>query len=322
MSSPHKKVVHYIEQYHLIEHGSTIVLGLSGGPDSIYLLHLLASLREPLDMRLVAAHLDHQWRPDSWKDVELCKAACELLDVPLIIGKASDFQHMVSYKGSQEEYGRALRRTFLQTVATQHEADRIALAHHSDDQEETFFIRLIRGTTLSGLIGMRSHLGMYIRPLLEIPKSDILAYLDKHGIKYIHDSTNESDHYLRNRLRQTVLPALHAVDDRFSMHFARTLHHLQDAEALLIHYTQETLKNISSPDHTINQKAFLSLHSALQKRVLMLWLIDQGLPFIPQETFLDEILRFIKHGKAPYHELHQTWALCQKDGWLSIEKKA
>ena len=151
----------------LIAESSKIILGLSGGPDSIYLLHKLASLRNTGTIKeLIAAHLDHEWRQDSAKDVAFCKQACKSLNVPFVSKKLSELN--LSFKGSPEEIGRNARRYFLEQIRTKHNADLIALGHHLQDQEETFFIRLIRGTSLSGLCAMWPKKGFYIRPLLQM----------------------------------------------------------------------------------------------------------------------------------------------------------
>ena len=114
--------------------------------------------------------------------------------------------------GSQEDRGRRLRRTFLEKIAKEHSADAIALGHHQDDQQETFFLRLIRGASITGLAGMKPRHGLYIRPLLDCKKESILTYLRTEGLSFLHDSTNEDDSFLRNGIRLNVLPALRSCD--------------------------------------------------------------------------------------------------------------
>src|SRR5579859_4278080 len=149
------RILEFTKNNHLIPDNHKIVVGLSGGPDSIFLLHLLADIRTQKNITLIAAHLDHQWRSNSAEDVIFCKKACDDLGIPFVSAQASDLSVAIKPNGSKEEVGRKLRRAFLESVAQQHNAHAIALAHHLQDQEETFLIRLIRGTTLSGLIGMR-----------------------------------------------------------------------------------------------------------------------------------------------------------------------
>ncbi len=136
-----KQIDAFIAQYNLLPAGSTVVLGLSGGPDSVFLLHLLADK----NIKLIAAHLDHEWRADSADDVTFCKKLAQKYNVPFITAKASELKRTFKWDGSQEQLGRAMRRHFFATVAAAHATDSIALAHHAQDQQETFFIRLMRG---------------------------------------------------------------------------------------------------------------------------------------------------------------------------------
>lgn len=200
---------------------------------------------------------------------------------------------------------------------------------------ETFFIRLMRGTTLSGLTCMKPIDGLYIRPLLEMSKNDIVGYLDTHKIPYLIDPTNESDEYLRNRIRLHVLPALQNADPRFTNNFFRTLEHLQQAEEVLDLATQENLQRCriapslttqadpiegSERDNNLEITALLSNPSYLIKRILLAWLIEHKVPFTPSDGFLNEMIRFIKQpATKKQHPLHEQWMLCKNNNVLAIQ---
>jgi len=313
------RIDEFIEKHHLIKPASTIVLGLSGGADSVFLLHLLHQKK----ISIVAAHLDHEWRTDSYKDVIFCKNMCDSLQIPFVHGKASDIAHDIKKNGSQEELGRKMRRIFLEAVAHQYNAQAIALAHHLNDQEETFFIRLIRSTTLTGLIGMRPKHGIYIRPLLEVTKQEIVTYLNEHNITYLQDPTNDSPIYLRNRIRP-VIQALHNCDERFDQNFLRTLYSLQTAESFLEQVTQETFNHLASMTNGAYQlhiPSLLKQNPYMLKRILLYWLILEGVPFVPSETFLNEIIRFLQQ-TSPEHRIHETWLLARTNDCVSITKQA
>ncbi len=160
----------YNEKKGLIHDGARIIIGLSGGPDSVFLLHALAQLRTTRKLFLVAAHLDHEWRTESAQDMQFCKTLAESYAIPFVAKKISQLSLSYKSNGSKEEYGRKARRFFFESLAQEYNADAIALAHHADDQQETFFIRLMRGATVSGLYGMKPKDGLYIRPLLSIKK--------------------------------------------------------------------------------------------------------------------------------------------------------
>lgn len=255
-----KRIEYFIGQHQLIGAGQTVIVGLSGGPDSVFLLHAMHQLLPILNIKLVAAHLDHGWRITSSHDVAFCKALCKKLGIEFISAHASEFAH-IKKNGSQEEYGRQLRRAFFNRV-TQQINDRdaveplIALAHHQDDQVETFFIRLIRGTGLQGLACMKPRHGNYIRPLLCVSKAEIVEFLTQHDINYLLDETNTSDVYLRNRIRSSVIPSLVAADKRFVASCLKSVEHLAEADDFIETLTAQALKEVrASPlmAHRIQQ---------------------------------------------------------------------
>lgn len=137
-------VAHFIAQHDLITPNRTIIVGLSGGPDSVCLLSLLKKLASSYEITVIAAHLDHGWRTQSGQDAAFCKEFAESLGVTYIQAHASEIKLTKPYNGSKEEQGRMLRRQFFETVAADTNAHAIALAHHQDDQQETFFLRMIR----------------------------------------------------------------------------------------------------------------------------------------------------------------------------------
>lgn len=317
------KINRFVGLHNLIEHTVSVVVGLSGGPDSLFLVHYLAHLKKEGKIgRIIAAHLDHQWRENSARDVLFCKTACEALGVEFVSSTLSQLDFAKKNQGSKEEIGRHARRFFLEQVRTTHNADVIALAHHLQDQEETFFIRLVRGSSLSGLVAMRPKSGVYIRPLLEIGKPEIIAYLEAHSIPYLIDPTNEHFDYLRNRIRATVLPALQAVDERFDQNFLVTLNRLHSTEELLESLTKSTYENISHLTDTgriLDVTRLLAHHPAMRYRLLMHWLIEHNVPFATSQSFLDEIIRFLHTSQSKEHAMHKTWKLVKKKNFLSIE---
>jgi tRNA(Ile)-lysidine synthase len=313
----------YIEKHSLMPPGSRIIVGLSGGPDSVFLLHLLHGLQKTLNLTIIAAHLDHQWRIDSAYDVFFCQNLAQSLGIQFISAKASELQTSIKFNGSQEEVGRKLRRHFLEQVRSEHNAHLIALGHHAQDQQETFFLRLVRGTTLSGLVSMRPKSGFYIRPLLVTNKTEIIAYLKQKNIAFLHDSTNDSDLYLRNRIRSKVLPALEMCDARFNGNFERTMKSLHEMEDFLSRLTTQTFNTITKFDgasYHLDIAAFFALDPVLQNRLLMQWLIAEQVPYTPSETFLHEIRRFLSNKKHKEHSMHHLWSLYKDSGVATIIK--
>lgn len=313
----------FADAHTLIPHNSSIVVGFSGGPDSVFLLHTLNAMRAVRNLTLYAAHLNHEWRSaEADEDAAFCRAMAAELDIPFITMRLSELSPQPSYDGSREAQGRAARRQFLTMVQRKTNADFIALAHHADDQQETFFIRLTRGASLSGLTGMSPQTDQYIRPLLSIHKNQILDFLHEQKIPYHTDSSNDQPDYLRNRIRATVIPALRAADTRFDQTYMQTLTRLQETEEFLERLTVETFASLQENNHSmLNLEKFKTLHAILQERILMHWLCLNKAPFTPTYSFLQEVLRFIRSPRGGTHALHNTWHLTKQRNKLAIEAK-
>ncbi len=322
-----EKIEQYITKHELINQNDTILVGLSGGPDSVFLLHILVALREKYNLILIAAHLNHEWRAEADAEEKLCHTIATQVGIPFVSVKLSSLSHQKKYNGSKEEYARNMRRKFLEQVAHQYHAHHIALGHHAQDQQETFFIRLIRGTSLAGLTGMHPRHGLYIRPLLQTNKSDILQWLQIHKIAYAIDASNESNDYLRNRIRTNIIPALSQCDDRWNNNFLATISRLKEDDALLNDIAQSTLDKLISTTndtHTLDVSLFISTHQSLHHRIIILWLIQNNVQFPVTQSFLDEIIRFLSHQRGGTHVIHDQWSIVKKQGraWIVKKKKS
>lgn len=186
----------------------TVVVGLSGGADSVALTDALAALRRRHGFRLVAAHLDHGLRAGSPDDAAFCHAFCQSLDVPLRGGSAAVRARAGREKGGLEQAARRERYLFLRRVKDDEGALLIAVAHTLDDQAETLLLRLLRGAGASGLAGMQARSGDLWRPLLEVSRARVLEHLRARGIGWREDPSNADPAHLRNRVRHELLPYL------------------------------------------------------------------------------------------------------------------
>lgn len=319
-----KKIEQFILKNNLLSDVKKIVVGLSGGPDSVFLLHFLASLQKKYNLSLIAAHLNHEWREEANQEQKDCEILAQQLNIPFVTAKRSELSPAIKYNGSQEEYGRKMRRYFFEQLLHEHNANVIALAHHAQDQEETFFIRLIRGSSLTGLTAIKPKHGLYIRPLLETHKSDILAWLLENNIPYATDKTNDSSDYLRNRIRMNVLPALRTCDERFESNFITTLNRLKSIERFLeqlTHKTFEEISDIKDNQRYINIPQLLTLDEALRNRILIHWLITECVSFPTTQAFFDEIMRFLNSHNGGTHAVYETWSLVKKQKTAFLIKK-
>ncbi len=313
-----KRVQEFVDREGLFLPGQTLVVGLSGGPDSVFLLHFLGHLRAQYNLTLIAVHLDHGWRENSPQDAKFCAQLCAAANIPLVTKHLRDLPAQKS-TGSLEQDARRARRHFFQEVAAAHQADAIALAHHQDDVFETFFIRLIRGSGLTGLTSIRPRSGEYIRPLLELTKQEILEYLDSNQIAYCHDQTNEDITFLRNAIRHKLLPAYRALDKRAEDNLQRTIEQLRQVDDYLEERAQHAYKGMVT-DGWLNLDSFFELDAVIQHRVLLQWLIAAGVPFTPTEKFFAEITRFFKQPGSKTHAVSEQWKISKQKNRAAIKR--
>ena len=193
-----------------LEKGATLLLGLSGGPDSMALLHLLREAQKTLDFSLHIAHVDHGWREESGKEAEVLRDVAKHFSIPFFLHKLRKMEEK-----DLENQCRIERIKFFKTLQDQHRYQAVLLGHHSGDQAETVLKRISEGSGIKGLGGIfpdRSLEGLRIwRPLLSISKDEIYAYLKKKHLPFFQDSTNEDPQYLRARMRGDLFPTLETI---------------------------------------------------------------------------------------------------------------
>lgn len=318
------RVSSYCATWDLLQKNQTVIIGLSGGPDSVFLLHTLSQLKESFSLTLIAAHLDHGWRKESTHDVQFCKNIAMQYGCPFEHAHAQDIYVTKKTSGSLEEKGRLLRRAFFEQIALSHFSSSIALAHHHDDQIETFFIRLMRGAGLTGLAGIRPKYKNYIRPLLCCSKAEILSFLHTHQLPYLEDPTNQDPRFLRNKIRNNIIPILRSCDSRFDTSLERTIRHLQEADdycTVTIEKTLDQVSLIKEGQRLISLRPFLTLHPFLQKQILLAWLVEARVSFSISAGLLDEILRFFNNSKNKKHLLYHSWSIIKQNSYATLKKE-
>lgn len=314
------KLEKFVVTHELIKFHTTIIVGLSGGPDSVYLLCFLKWLQKKISFNLVAAHLDHEWRKSSKEDALFCKNICNKLDIPFESSTISQLNISFKKSGSQEDLARQYRRFFFEQVRKQYDAHAIAVAHNQDDQLETFFIRLMRGATVTGLSSMRIKQGYYIRPLLHVCKKEILEYLKRKKIDYVIDPTNISTAFLRNRIRLELLPTLQKIDQRAETNILKTINSMQETDDFLKKLALKTLEEIcieKDGKKHLNIKLFLTIDPFLQRRILLEWLYKSAASFTISTALIDEIIRFLHNKKSTAHQF-DSWQIKKYKGLAHI----
>jgi len=188
--------------------GECVVVGLSGGADSVALLHVLAGLARHRGFAVVAAHLDHGLRPESAADAAFCRDLCLTLGVPFRTRRADVGARRRAEGGGLEEAARRERQAFLRAVEEEQGASWIALAHTRDDQAETVLLRLLRGAGSLGLSAMRPRAGDLLRPMLGLSRRDVLDHLAERSLSWREDASNADLAIARNRVRHELIPYL------------------------------------------------------------------------------------------------------------------
>lgn len=205
-----RQVAEQIHKHAMVAAGETVVVGVSGGPDSVALLHILYRLRENLDIKLVVAHLNHRFRGvEAQTDARFVLELAERMRLQAFVESRDVPAYCARHGFSAQAGAREVRYSFFSEVAVKTGASRVALGHHADDQAETILLHIIRGTGPGGLKGMLPvRDNFFIRPLLHVRRRDIVAYCARHGLTYRHDSSNDRPKYLRNRVRLELMPLL------------------------------------------------------------------------------------------------------------------
>jgi tRNA(Ile)-lysidine synthase len=223
-----------VRRFRMLEPGEAVVVGLSGGPDSVALAHLLLGLQTKLRLKLYLAHLHHGLRGRSAdRDQALVAELARTWRLPLAVERADVRALAKSRRLSLEEAGRQARYDFLERTRVAAGASRIALGHHADDSIETLLINLLRGAASTGLSGIPPVRGPIIRPLITSSRAAILAYLKKHRLQWREDPSNRNLRFLRNRVRHELLPELQALNPGVRKVLYRTARALAEEDEAL-----------------------------------------------------------------------------------------
>ena len=219
------KLLTMIRRYEMVRSGDTVVCAVSGGADSVALLFAMYLLKEKLGIRLEAAHFNHNLRgEESRRDESFVETLCDRYDIPLHMGSAK----VTAGKKGLEAAARDARYAFFETLN-----GKIATAHTADDNAETLLMHMVRGTGLKGLGGISPVRGKLIRPMLLVTRKEVLDFLGEYHLSYVEDSSNETDAFLRNRLRHHVMPLLKQENPKLSENLSAMAMRLrQDEEAL------------------------------------------------------------------------------------------
>jgi len=248
--------------------GEKVLCAVSGGMDSMCLLHLLHSA----GIAVTAAHFEHGIRGDeSERDMAFVQGWCQANSIPFVCGRAHVPSYAAENSMSVEEAARKLRYEFLEQQLESLGCRYIATAHNLEDNAETLLFKLIRGSGTKGLSGIPRQRGHIIRPLLDVSRRDIEAYMLQNALPHVEDSTNQSDDYTRNLIRHRLMPLIAEINPRFPQAAARTARLMERDEKCLQTLAEDFLRD-NLENNAISCKALCSAPAAISSRALRLML--------------------------------------------------
>lgn len=256
-----KKIAAFVAEYEMLNESDKIIVGVSGGADSVCLLLTLLELQKSIGFELVAVHINHGLRGENaLRDERYVENLCRQYGVPVEIYREDVELFAKMRKQSLEEAGRNVRRAAFQDAISKYSGTKIALAHHKNDNAETMLMNLARGSGLAGLTGIRPVSGNMIRPLLCVTREEIEIFLKNRNLVYCTDETNGSDAYTRNRIRGHILPLIEKeVNEKAVFHMADTAEQLGKIWKYMEERTEEYYKTAVKEEKKslfISEKAY------------------------------------------------------------------
>ncbi|MCM3639469.1 tRNA lysidine(34) synthetase TilS [Sporosarcina luteola] len=278
MQAFERKILEFIHKQRLLSSGHRVLVACSGGVDSVALLLFMAGIREEMRIEVAAAHVDHMLRGrESADDGKLVKGLCEKLGIPFFGGNVPVPSILNEEGGNMQDVCRTGRYAFFSEVMQAEQYDVLATAHHAEDQLETVLMQLSKGSSPIGIpMSRKIDGGVVSRPFLPAMKEELHAYVIERGAQFRADPSNESDAYLRNRLRRHVAPVIMSENPSAALNVVKMTMGLQEDEMLLDSLAKEhfasvvTFKEDGLPTFSVD--LFRSMHTALQKRFIPLLL--------------------------------------------------
>ena len=312
-----------ISEHKLISPGDKIIIGVSGGPDSVCLLHFLSEIQSELDLDLIIAHVNYGLRGrESDQDEIFVRKLAEKYGAPF---KYLQPKPAATKSTNLEANLRDIRYEFFRDLQTKEKADKIAVAHNRDDQAETILMFFLRGSGLKGLSGMDYQQGNIIRPLLDCSRADILAYLKENKLDYREDKTNQDTTLTRNKIRHELIPYL---EKEYNPNIKETLvqasritrGELQLADGV-IQKTYQELARESTTAVDLPLEDFLKLAKALQRGLLRHIFTELlGSTMDISALDLEETLRMLKEARSGSHRDVKGLRIAKKGGKIVMNK--
>lgn len=292
-----EKAVKTIKRYNMISEGDVIVIGVSGGADSVSLLHLLIALSGSLNISITAAHLNHMLRGDEAnRDERFVRKLCKSLNIPLITEKIDCEKTAKQSKLGIEECARNLRYKLFERAAEKFGAQKIATAHTANDNFETVLLNITRGAALKGVGGIPPVRGNIIRPIIECSRDEVLKYCDDNKLSYVIDSSNLCDDYSRNRIRNKVIPELLSINSGAVFAALRLSRLAGEDEVFLSSLSDKLYSKAKIGNNEFDTKVLLSAKKPIRSRTFIKVVKDSTGENHGSEEMINAIDSVLIHG--------------------------
>ena len=320
-----------IKEHGMLAAGETVLVGVSGGADSVCLLHVLKMLQKELEIRLAVAHLNHGIRgEEADRDAAFVKKLCKDWNIPCYIEK-EDVPALSKEEGvSEETAGRLARYGFFRKLCIEEGFDKIATAHNRDDQAETVLMRVLRGTGIEGMAGIRYlRQDRVIRPILDVEREQIEAYCLENGLSYCTDTTNQEETYTRNKIRHRLLPLLKAeFNPNITAALATMAENMAEDGDFLNGYARRLYQRLNNPTPS-NKPVVLDIESlklvqdSIRNRLFQLAAKDaMGKAYTLERCHIEAIASLMEKETGATVDLPKGLRAAVRYGWLAFETEA
>lgn len=288
------KVKNAVERYNMPLSGRTVAVGVSGGADSMALLHVLLELKDEFGMKIIACHVNHGIRGETAdRDEKFVVEACERLGVDVRVLRADVPAMAKKMHLGVEECGRKVRYDFFNSVA---DGVIIATAHTLSDRSETLLLNIARGASVKGLCSIPAVRGNIVRPLIDCTRADIEKYCSDNSIAFVTDETNFEDIYSRNRIRLNVIPELKKLNPSLERAFMRLISSAEEENDFMNGFSREILGKVKLTDG-YDARLLNEQHTAVRKRVIF-EIISTETGIIPEAVHVEQVERILTGGRT------------------------
>lgn len=317
-----KKVKKTIKNENLIKKNETVLIGVSGGADSMSLFDILMNLKEELKINILVAHVHHGLRDEeAERDMNFVEKICNENSIDFFKVRY-DIKKEASNRGlTEEEAGRLLRYEFFNKIAKSENVDKIAVAHNKNDDVETFFMRLFRGTGPRGLKGILNKRGNIIRPILNCTREEIEKYCEENRVSYIVDSSNLENDYTRNKIRNKLIPYLEDhYDSNLIGHISKAIRHIKEQEEYIESITEDFFVKTTN-ENFIKINKVIEHDEFMQKRIIMKMLEKLDSIKDVREEHFNFILKLMKKQSGKKYHLPNGMMVRKSFNKLIFENK-